>query len=144
MEEESQGVDVSARSPSAFHWDQGSVQLLISIMIHDQVMTVPTPWITCTETHTAKRTLVIRSDGPINQHVGLKSHRFHPSWPHYFLINPVCTKPSRAAMHGLNTVWVSSLFFKLEIQMFISLSSREILFFFPPTVKQECLRELKL
>lgn len=35
-------------------------------------------------------------------------------------------------MHGLNTVWVLSLFFKLEIQMFISLSSREILFFFPP------------
>lgn len=88
-----------------------TVQLLIAVMIHDQAMMVPTLWITCTDTHTAKHTLVIRSGGAINQHVDLKSRRFHPSWEYYFLIYHVCTKASRATMHGLNPVWVLSLFF---------------------------------
>lgn len=90
-------------------------------------MTVPTLWITHTETHTAKHTLVLRSDGSINQHVDVKSHRFHPSWSYYFLINSACTKVSRLAMQGLDTVAISS--FLLENQMFI-LSS--IKFFFSP------------
>lgn len=49
------------------------MQLLITVMIHDQVMAVPTLWITRTDTHRAKRALVIRSGATINQHADLKT-----------------------------------------------------------------------
>lgn len=110
-------------------------------MIHDRVITVPTLWITHTDTHTAEHTLVIRSCGTINQHVDLKSHRFHPSWANCFLIYHACIEPSRLTMCGLNTVCVVSLFF--FYQKTKCLFCYQVIKLFFPSMKQECLEEIR-